>query len=219
VIVSQLRHTPSLPVPTRPVPPSASTAAARPLPRWALVAGTTEGQPRQVQPGRPAGGPLDQQLDIRRAEGQSEAAVQETVGLLDGEAQVVGPELEQVSVSPESGEREVRFPSGREHQTEGGRRMLDQPSDALTCATTGEQVEVVDDQGHGGLFGEGVRQPRQEQLDHGDPRHRFPECAAHVGTHPAQRLDQVGPQHRRIVVVPVKAQPGDRASTLRDTTW
>jgi hypothetical protein len=72
-------------------------------------------------------------------------------------------------------------------------------------------VEVVKDQGHGGLLGQRVDEARQKELDDGWPRGRQHLAGfADTGTHAAECLEQIGPQHRRVVVVFVKAEPGHR---------
>jgi hypothetical protein len=71
-------------------------------------------------------------------------------------------------------------------------------------------VEVVEDEDDLGLLGELVDEPRQHHLAHGrgrDHRHERLPGEPRAGT--AERLDDVRPQHDRVVVALVERHPGD----------
>ena len=187
---------------------------ARPVERRhqrVLVRLAGQRQRGQVDPGRPALGARDEQVDVGVVEAELEAAVEERPGLLGGEAQRVGPQLEQLPVRPQRAERQGRVGPGREHELERRRHVVDEPRDALPRRRAGEPVEVVEHQRQLGLLGELVDEPRQQHLDdrrRGGGRGQRLVREARAGA--AQRLDDVRPQHDRVVVALVERDPRHR---------
>ena len=62
------------------------------------------------------------------------------------EPQIVGAQLEQVTVRAQRSQRKVRLGPGGEHELEGGRCMIDEPGDALAGRAGRKPVEVIQDQ-------------------------------------------------------------------------
>jgi len=102
-------------------------------------------------------------------EAEREAAVQERVRLLGGEPQIVGPQLEQVAMGAQRGQRKVGFGPGGEHELEGARGMIDEPGEALAGRAAGQPVEVVQDQRDLTQIVQLVYQARQHHVN-GGPR-------------------------------------------------
>ena len=69
-------------------------------------------QRRQVEPGRPALQPLDQTIHLLGHEAEREAPVQERVRLPGREPQIVGAQLEQLTVRAQRSQRKVRLRPG-----------------------------------------------------------------------------------------------------------
>jgi hypothetical protein len=87
----------------------------------ALVLSPAQGQPSQVQPGRPALGPLRQELDILGRQLQPHRGVQQGDGLFVRELQVGDPQLGQLLTGPHpgQGQRGVN-PGGQHHMDPDG---------------------------------------------------------------------------------------------------
>ena len=100
----------------------------------------------EVQAGRPALGPLVEDVDRGRIEVQREAVDEELGGLAEGEREIGGPELEQLAGRPEpgNGERGVR-PSG-DHELDGSRRQLGEPGQRVVGVVAPQPEGIVEDE-------------------------------------------------------------------------
>ena len=173
-----------------------------------LVRLARQRQRGQVDPGRPALGARDEQVDVGGGEAEPEAAVEELVRLGPREAQVVRAQLEQLAVGAQRAQRQRRVGAGREHELERRGHVVDEPREALARGGAGEPVEVVEHEHELALLGQRVHEPRQHHLEQrrgGDQlgRDRLRERRARA----AERLDHVRPQHDRVVVAPVERDP------------
>ena len=82
------------------------------------------------------------------------------------EPQIVGTELEQFTASAHRCQRKVRLRPRREHQLERGRRMIDEPGQALAGGASSEtQCQVIQDQRDRILLVQLVDQARQGLLE------------------------------------------------------
>ena len=163
----------------------------------------------EIEPGRPSLRLHHQGFDIFGREVEPEAAVQEGVRLLAGESQVAGPQLEQLTVGAQRRDRQGRLCPAREHELEPGRRMLDEPGDALPRRTAREPVEVIQDERDLTLAVQLVDQARQDHVNdrrHDRMRRRRP---GDGGACAAERLDRMRPEDYRVVVAFVQRQPRD----------
>ncbi len=82
------------------------------------------------------------------ARSQSGRFVEVRGGLVGGEAQVGGPDLDQLAAHPPPGQRQVGVGAGAEHDVDVGREVLQQEGHALPDLGVVDQVVVVEDQPH-----------------------------------------------------------------------
>ena len=171
-------------------------------------------QPGQVEPGRPALGPLPQPLGLVGGQLQAHRLTQQLVGLGAGEAELGDAQLDQLAAGPQAGQGQGRVDPGGHHQVHVGRQVLDEEPEAGMAHPVGDQVVVVQHQHQVGLAGgELVEQLRQDHLGEDVGRARALEqgerALAEPGLDHPERLDDIGPEPHRVVVAVVQRQPGD----------
>ena len=93
------------------------------------VGPVAQGQPGQLQPGRPALGALDQRRHLRLGQSQPHARAQEGGRLLDAEAQVGGAHLGELVAGAEAGQRQGRVLAAGDHQMQGRWQVVEQEGD------------------------------------------------------------------------------------------
>jgi hypothetical protein len=184
-------------------------------PRGGPPALAGRGRGGQVQPHRPALGPL-QQLGHQGVAGPDAGVLQQRPGLLAVHGQLVRPDLQQQAARPGQGLGQRR-PGPRGH---GQLRPVRQPQRHLghgvKAVLVGQLLQVVEHQRHrpghgrqagheprdqagrgrGARRGQGAEQPRVDRL------------------HPVQGHGQVAEQDHRVVVAPVQRHPGGAAAAL-----
>src|SRR5215207_11671020 len=84
-----------------------------------------ERQRSEVDPGRPALRPGDEEVDVGRRQRELEPVVQELPRLAGREAQVVGAQLDQLAARAERAEREGRVSPRGDDELDRGRQPLD----------------------------------------------------------------------------------------------
>jgi hypothetical protein len=93
-----------------------------------------------------------QDSDQRRRQLEA-GGIQQRGGLVDGEAQRVGPHFVQPAFQPESGNRDRRVRPAGEDQAQARGPAADQPREVSQHLPPGELVHVVEDDPHGGVEG------------------------------------------------------------------
>ena len=104
------------------------------------------GKRHKVEAGWPALHPVNENIDLLGHEAESKAPVQEFVRLPGREPQIVGAQLEQITVRAQRSQRKVRLGPRREHELESARYMIDEPGDAVARRPVRKPVEVIQDQ-------------------------------------------------------------------------
>ena len=163
----------------------------------------------ELQPGRPALGPLPQQPDVRGGKLERQRSVQQRSRRDVVEAQFLRAHLDALV----GGERQRRIGTTREHQLQRGRQVREQERDRRVHDLVADQVVVVEHQ-HDRLrqLRQLVDQPRQHDLGDagagvGEHRQRR---AAEPGRDRPQRGDHVAPESDRIVVGGIERDPRER---------
>ena len=144
------------------------------------------------------------------AETEPEAPVQERGHLLGGETQLVGSQLEQLTVPAQRSQRKGRLPPGREHELERGRCVFDEPGDALEAAppesrSKSSRIRVISSRSSSSLTRRGSTTWTRDSAPASSARRQADPRAG-----PAKRLDHIRPQHHGVVVVLVYRQPRHR---------
>jgi hypothetical protein len=130
--------------------------------------------------------------------------------LVGGEAQVGGPDLDEVAPGPQPRKRQRRVGAAGDHQVQPGREMVEQELHAGLHVGRVDDVVVVEQQHDVSRRGaEVVEQADEHELD--GRRTGFPQqperVRADIGRHRAQRGDDIGPERRGIAVARVQRQP------------
>ena len=171
---------------------------------------SAQGDRGELQPGRPALGPLAQPVHRRVVQLDGPDGSHERSCLADREAQVLRPDLGQLAAGSQPGQRKRRVGAAGHDQAHRGRQVGQQELHTLVHPRVGQQVEVVEDE-HDGVGGrlQLVEQQRHRDVDGVDPgctqrRHR-------PGAQPVrpQRGHHVGPEPDRLVVGLVQRHPGN----------
>ena len=110
------------------------------------VAPVAQCQPRELQPGDPAFGPLDQRRHLLRIQGQTHAVAEEGIRLLDRETQVSSTDLGVFMAGATPRLRQRRVLPARDDQVQAGRQVVDQEGDCGVDPGASDQVIVVEDQ-------------------------------------------------------------------------
>ena len=183
------------------------------------VGPVAQGQPRQLQPRRPALGALDQGRDLRLVQAQAHARAQEGGRLLDAEGQVGRPHLDELVAGAETWQGERRVLAAGDHQVHGRWQVVEQERDRGVDGRGACEVVVVEDQQTGGWQG---GQVVDEDGDHDlgrrrprgvEPGQRPPACGR------GDRLeggDEVAEHLVEVLVALVEGEPGDRTVQAGD---
>ena len=107
-------------------------------------------QPGQLQPGRPALGALDQRRHLRLGQAQPHARAQQGGRLLDAEAQVGRPHLDELAAGAQARQRQRRVLAAGDHQVQGRWQVVEQEGDRGVDGRGAHEVVVVQDQQTGG---------------------------------------------------------------------
>jgi hypothetical protein len=173
---------------------------------------------RQLEGGDPPLRAALQRCDVLRRQRQSHRLVQVRRGILGGEAQVVGTDLDELGARQQPRQRQRRIGAGRDHQVDLRGQVLEQEGHRLVHVARRDDVVVVEyqhhvvrdgievvDQGHEGLV--------HRRLGRLQERER-------AGTHPVLRPlqcgEKVGPEHDRVVVPLIEREPRRRPSPSSD---
>ena len=165
-------------------------------------------QRRQVQPGRPSLGPLDELIDVDIAEFDLRAAEQRP-GLIGVHRQIPGRDLDHPALRSQARHREgqLLLRADRQRRTTGQpHRQLGHDVSARTIRERLGLVEHHDDR----------RFPRRQRADQTadisdapTPRPQRPQHRRIDALDPIQGHRQIRQQHRRIVVAVIQRDPGD----------
>jgi hypothetical protein len=184
--------------------------------RPAQVGNLTERQPGEVERRRPALGPLDQRLELLRA--QLEAQPGEQLAAFGRRHhQVLAAELGQAAVGPHPAQRQRRLGSGREDQLRAGADLAGDRGDGGHRGRRVEPLEIVKDEDEGRLAaGQRLAEARQYGSLH--VRVGVPEGVFNLGGHRLDRLqhrDNRADQQRRVVVLIAEDDRGERPRVAR----
>ena len=156
--------------------------------------------------------------DVVVAQPQVHRLVEVIRRFVGGESQLVGPHLDQLTASPQLGQRQRRIDPGDDDQMQLRRLVLEDEGHSLVHLgrlddvvvverqheIVGQRLDLVEQRREGGIGRCGGR---------GEQRQRG---LAEFGHGRAHRRHQVGPEQRRIVVPVVERQPRDgRAARAR----
>ena len=110
------------------------------------VGPVADGQPGELQADDPALGPVFQRGDIRLGQGQAHHLIQEAIGFAAGKAQIPGPDLGQLVVGPQPGQRQRRVFAGEQDQVQRlgqvGHQLLQDLQDEAIL----DHLKIVQDQ-------------------------------------------------------------------------
>ena len=104
--------------------------AGEPGDEAARILAPLQGERGELQRGDPPLGPLLQDGDVRRGQIQARHHIEVRIGLVGGESQVRGPDLDQLAAHPPPSQRQVRVGAGAEHDVHVGRQVLQQEGQA-----------------------------------------------------------------------------------------
>ena len=174
---------------------------------------TAQRQRGQVHAGRPAFRPRHQIRQIRTIQLNARYRVHQHRHVRGGQAQLVGPDIEQLAGRAQAAQPQRRIGPGGQHQLDRRRQVREQEVQLLVAGPLGDDVVVVEHQDDRcGQRGQRVDQPGQ----HGDGElgDLYPEGAqdilgAEVGTDPLHGADHVPPQPARVIVGGVQRHPGE----------
>ena len=139
-------------------------SAAEPAHERVPILDCLERERREVEPGRPALGSLDEIVDVLGLEPELETIVQEHVCLGRSEAEVLGSQLEQLAVGAQRRQRERGLAPRCEHELERRGGVVDEPRHAVARRAAREPVEIVEHQRGIAECGQLVDQLRQERV-------------------------------------------------------
>ena len=165
---------------------------------------------RELEAGDPAFGPDVQSGDIISREAQGHHVVEEGGGLVRGETQIVGADLEQLTTRAQATERQRRIGAARDNQVQLWRQVVEQKGHALVNRLGVDQVVVIEHQ-------QDVLRGGADLIEQG-PEHRLDLAAAAANCssasvllpisplHRLERGDDVGPEQRGLIVALVKCE-------------
>jgi hypothetical protein len=172
------------------------------------VAVALKGQGGQLEPGRPAPGPV-----LQGGHGRRRQLGPEGGRLLGGQAQVGGAQLGELAAGPQPGQGQRRVGPAGQHQPQPGRAVLEQEPERGVHRPSLDQLVVVDHQQHlarlgGQLVDQGGDQPLERRR--GRRAQQRGELLGELRLHPVQGGQGVAPEPCRVVVAGVQRQPGQR---------
>ena len=195
----------------QPVPPGEGAHERR------RVGSVAKGQPGQLQPGRPALGPLDQRRHLRLGQAQPHARAQERGRLLDAEAEFGRPDLGELAAGSQAWQRQGRVLAAGDHQVQGGWQVVEQEGDRGVDGRGAHEVVVVQDQqAGGGQNGQVIDQFGDQDLGWRRPGSVEPgqRPAAAGWGHRLQGGDEVAEDQAGVLVARIQREPGGRAIQL-----
>ena len=150
-----------------------------------------------------------------RSRSESVQVVQEEVGVLLREAQLLRVDLGQLAAGAQAGERERRLGTAREDELErSGEGARGRKREALVDLRVPDQVVVVEHE-HDRVRQrrELVEERRQYVVDDAGPRspQHGKRDLARARVERAKRMDEVGPEPDRVTVAAVERDPGERS--------
>src|SRR5215203_1145679 len=192
-----------------------AVAAAKRLDEGTLVLLVLQGEGGEVDPRGPPFGTLEQHREVIGADAKPHLLVQQAIGFLLGEGELLGAELVHLSPGTQQPQRQRRVRATRDDEVnvlgevfheEGHRFMRVLPSYELVVIE-----HQYDSSGH---LGERVYERGQYRLDDPPPTgaHSHEDIgskALFFGHDPPQRFYYVSPQPYRIVVLFVEGEPGE----------
>ena len=174
-------------------------------------------QPGEVEPGRPALGPLAQQGELIRVQRQGERVVEQRRGLGVAEPQLLAGDLVELGPRAQPRDPDRRLGPRRDDEVRGAGQVVEQEAHAIVHGHIGDQVVVVEHE-HVGAPGGGQRvdQQRQRGVARGGPGsgHGGLEGGGDLEARRPQRRADVGPEARRVVVVLIERDPRHRRPVL-----
>ena len=189
--------------------------AAEPAHERVSIVDCPEREGCEVEPGGPALGPLDEIVDVLGLEPELQTIVQETVCLGKSEAEVLRSHLEQFPVRAQRRQREGGLAPRCNHELERRGGAIDEPRHTVSRRAAREPVKIVENQRGIAECRQLVDKLRQEGVH--DARRSEQLCRrghSERRTLPAKCREDVGPEHDRVVVAFVEAQPCNRPPRL-----
>ena len=166
-------------------------------------------QGREIQPGRPALRSRLKGLHGAAVQIEPERPVQEPVGLVRVEAELVRAELSHRPHGPQATHRQGRVGTRRDDEMERSREVGHQGLDQLVCRGAGEEVVVIEDEDQRLFVVERIQDPRQHLVCHVDPG-RSEESVARVTqwcSGAPERRDDAGGQPDGVAVTRGDREP------------
>src|SRR5215218_340055 len=192
-----------------------AVAAAKRLDEGTLVLLVLQGEGGEVDPRGPPFGTLEQHREVIGADAKPHLLVQQAIGFLLGEGELLGAELVHLSPGTQQPQRQRRVGAARNDKVDVLGKMLHEEGHRLVGVLFGNELVVIEHQydpmGQLGdlVYEHGERYP-------GEPLPRGAHSHENIGPEvllfwhgPAQRLHYVPPQPDRIVVLLVEGDPGE----------
>jgi hypothetical protein len=112
------------------------------------IVASAQSQSGEVQAGGPALGALDQAADVVGAQREALPSVEQVVGLLAIEAQLVDGDLGELAAAAKPGQRQRGLGAREERELELGWGVLEQERDGFVHVRVRDEVVVVEDEHH-----------------------------------------------------------------------
>src|SRR5215212_324278 len=192
-----------------------AVAAAKRLDECMLVLLVLQGEGSEVDPRRPPFGTLEQHREVIGADAKPHLLVQQAIGFILGEGELLGADLVHLSLGPKPSQWQRRVRAARDDEVDVLGEVLQEEGHRVMRALLGHELIVIEHQDD--LIG----QLRDLVYERGE--RRFDEPLPH-GAHSqenigsevlffrqdlAQSLYYVSPQPYRIVVLLVEGDPGE----------
>ena len=165
----------------------------------------------ELEGGDPALGATLERGDVAApVSSQAHRLVEVGRGLLGGEAQVGGADLDQLAARPQPRQRQGRVGPAGDHQVQLRREVVEQEGHRVVDLARLDDVVVVEDQHDVPVDGAEVVEEGGEHRLHGQRLRCLEElegAGAHRRSEGPEPGDDVGPEVRRVVVAGVQRQP------------
>src|SRR5215204_453617 len=184
------------------------------LDKGVLVLLVLQGEGGEVDPRRPPFGPLEQNREVVRADVQSHLLVQQALGFLLCEGQLLGADLVHLSPGPKPPQRQRRVGAAGDDEVNVLGEVLHEEGHRLMRVFLGYELVVIEHQ-HDlmGQLGELVYERGKRHSDEVLPRDTHSRenigCEVLYWHDLAPCLDYMPPQPNQIVVLLVEGNPGE----------
>src|SRR5215211_5043246 len=178
-----------------------------------LVLLVLQGEGSEVDPRRPPFGTLEQHREVIGADAKPHLLVQQAIGFILGEGELLGADLVHLSLGPKPSQWQRRVRAARDDDVDVLREVLQEEGHRVMRALLGHELVVIEHQDDRiGQLGDLVYERGERRFD--EPLPHGAHSQENIGSeflffwhNLAQRLYYVPPQPDRIVVLLVEGDP------------